>query len=54
MKLVLLIASLTIIMGEIVGVLEVSRHGARSPDDLLPFAKDYFKSPGKLTAVGMR
>ena len=46
MKFVLLIASLTTILGEIVGLVEVARHGTRGPIEIFDFWKDDFKYSG--------
>ena len=39
---------------KLVGVIEVCRHGARSPWDLLPWNQKYWSEVGQLTSVGMR
>jgi len=46
MKLVLLIASLTTIMGDVVGLVEVAQHGSRGPIEIFDFVKNDFKYPG--------
>ena len=46
MKLVLLIASLTTIMGDVVGLIEVARSGARGPIEIFDFVKNDLQYPG--------
>ena len=52
-----LLPVLTVICaGQLLAVVEISRHGARSPSKLYPFDQDYWNPefPEELTGVGMR